>query len=299
MHRLDDVLAIEPEWYRRWLAEAKAHAMDHALLEALRSPDAAMKLAPARKSVGDIAVINIDGFISQKPNIFTLLFGGTSTEALAATVRAAMAEPSVGAVVLSVDSPGGVVFGTPEAAAALRGARGGKPFIAVANPIAASAAYYLASQADEVVATPSSITGSIGVIVTHVDESKALEKEGLVVTEITHGRRKAEGSSVKPLSDEARESIQKRVDFYGEMFEADVAKGRRVSPATVRAKYGEGAVFTAKDAMAAGLVDRIATLDEVLGELATGRRSGARLESDRHELLARAALAGITGGEIV
>jgi capsid assembly protease len=294
MHsRHEEILAIEPEAYRRWAAEVQGHPWDVGKLCEARSPEAALKLAPARKSVGDIAVVNVSGFITQKPSIFTLLFGGTATEDLVATVRAAMAEPSIGAVVLSVDSPGGVVFGVPEAAAALRGLRGPKPFIAVSNPFAASAAYYLAAQADDVVALPSSMTGSIGVIVVHVDESKALEREGLVVTEITHGKRKAEGSSLKPLSDDARESIQRRVDYYGALFEADVAKGRGVSPATVRAKYGEGAVFTAGDALAAGLVDRVATMDEVLGRLATGGRAGARMEADPAELGALAALAGV------
>ena len=209
-----------------------------------------------------------------------------------------MSEPSIGAVVLNVDSPGGVVYGVPEAAAAIRKARGGKPMVAVANPVAASAAYYLASQADEIVATPSSITGSIGAIVTHMDESKALEREGLTVTEIKYGRRKAEESPWKPLGDEARAGIQARVDYYGELMVSDIAKGRRVSAATVKAQYGEGAVFTAKDAQAAGLVDRVATMEQVLGELATGRRPGvarmeAPMEADAAELAALAVLAGI------
>lgn len=290
----DLILAIEPECYRRWIGEARAHAADVSLLEKLRDPEAAVKLAPARKSVGDIAVIDIAGFLTPKPNILTMLFGGTSAAGAAAAVRAAMAEPSIGAVVLSVDSPGGAVFGIPEAAAVMRSVRGSKPFIAVVDPFMASAAYYLGSQADEVVASPSSITGSIGVIVTHLDESEALKQAGLTVTEITHGRRKAEGSSVKPLSDEARAAIQARVDYYGGLFESDVAKGRQVSVATVRAKYGEGAVFTAKDAQSAGLVDRIATMDEVLAELATGqRRAGARMEADPVEIAALAALGGV------
>ena len=78
MHRVfepDQVLAIEPECFRRWQAEVRAHAWDPALLEQLRSNEAALKLAPARKAVGDIAVINVAGFISQKPSLFTVLFG--------------------------------------------------------------------------------------------------------------------------------------------------------------------------------------------------------------------------------
>lgn len=289
----DLVLAIEPECYRRWLEEARAHAADPSLLAQLRDPEAAAKLTPGRKVVGNIAVINVTGFITQKPNLFSLLFGGTSTEGLANAVLAAMVDASVGAVVLSVDSPGGVVFGVPEAAAVIRAARGGKPLIAVANPFMASAAYYLASQADEVVALPSSITGSIGVLSGHIDESKLLARLGIEVTEIMHGRRKAELSSARPLSDEAKAHIQSRVDYYGEMFESDVAKGRRISVATVRAKFGEGALFTANDAKASGMIDRIATLDEVLAELASGKRHGPQAEADLEELRALAALSGV------
>jgi capsid assembly protease len=291
----DIVLAIEPECYRRWRDMLAAHPPDPTLLEKAHSPEALLALTPGKKSVGDIAVIRISGFITQKASLFTMLFGGTSSEMLAATVQAAMAEPSIGAVVLDVDSPGGEVFGVPEAAAVIRGARGAKPMVAISNPFMASAAYWLAAQADEVVALPSSMTGSIGIIATHVDESKALEKGGLEVTEFTHGKRKAEESSARPLTDEARASIQARVDAFGAMFEADVAKGRKVSLATVRAKFGEGAIFMAQEAKPAGLVDRVGTLDEVLGDLARGRRVGARAlaEADPVEVAARAALAGV------
>src|SRR4030095_3168899 len=151
----DLVLAIEPTCYRRWLEEARAHAADPTLLQQLRSPEATARLAPAKKSVGDIAVVNLSGFITQKPRVMSMLFGGTSTEGLTEMIRTAMSEPSIGAVILNVDSPGGNVFGVPEAASPIRSMRGAKPFVAIANPLAASAGYYLAAQADEVVMIPS------------------------------------------------------------------------------------------------------------------------------------------------
>jgi len=291
----DLMLAIESECYHRWLAKLSHHASDASLQERVHTPDAAIKLAPGKKSVGDIAVIRLSGFITQKPSLFTMLFGGTSAEMLAAEVRAAMAEPSIGAVILDVDSPGGSVFGVPEAAAVIRAARGAKPFIAVSNPFMASAAYYLASQADEIVAIPSSITGSIGVMAVYVDESQMLARMGVSVEEITYGRRKAEESGVHPLSDEARAAIQARVDYFGAMFVADVSKGRRLSVARVKADFGEGGVFNAREAQAVGMVDRIGTLDEVIGQLASGQRPAVRAlaESDPVEMAARAALAGV------
>lgn len=296
----DLVLAIEPECYRRWVEEARAHAGDAALLEKLRSPEAAARLEPTRKVSGDIAVVNLSGFITQKPSLLSMLFGGTSAEWFAATVKGAMEDPAVGAVIMNVDSPGGTVFGLPEAAAVIRASRGSKPLKAIANPLAASGGYYLASQADEVIMIPSGVVGSIGVKVAHVDESEALKMAGLSVTEITYGRRKVEESSARPLTEEGRESIQARVDYYGQLFEGDVAKGRRVSVATVRANFGEGAMLTADGAMAAGMVDRIATLDQVIAEMANGagRVAGPRMmaEEDPVEVAARAALAGLNLG---
>ena len=138
------ILAIDPEHYRAWAEFASEQARNGALMDrALSQPLTA--LAPGRKSVGDIAVIRLNGFIAQKPSLMTMLFGGTSVAGFVSEVRSAMAEPSIGAVVVSVDSPGGGVFGLTEGAAALRGLRGGKPFIAVSDPLNASAAYYLSS----------------------------------------------------------------------------------------------------------------------------------------------------------
>ncbi len=299
MLRTDDVLAIEPETFRRWCDEATGAGPD--LVKAARSAEAATRLLPGRKNVGDIAVIQLSGFITDKPTLFSELFGGTSTEALAAEIRTAMAEPSIGAVILDVDSPGGTVVGVSEAAAAIRSTRGAKPLIALADPFMASAAYWLGSQADEIVATPSSLTGSIGVIVTYVDESKALAGAGLNVEQIVYGRRKAEASGLEPLTDEARGAMQDRVDYYGHMFEADVAKGRGISVARVQARYGQGVVFNAGPAQAAGLVDRVGTLESLIGELAKGYRPDARLRAaayDPVEIRVRAALAGLPGFDV-
>jgi signal peptide peptidase SppA len=289
LHDLSGVLAIEPETYRRWLSWAIARP-----IASVDEAEAAARLIPGRKSVGDIAVVALSGFITQKPNMFSMLFGGTSAEQFAREVAAAMRDDTVGAVVLNVDSPGGSVFGVPEAAAAIRALRGSKPMVAVANPIMASAAYHLASQADEVVSSQSGLVGSIGAFALHVDESAALEAAGLKVTEVTYGRRKAEESSIKPLSEDARASMQTRVDYYGKLFEEDVAKGRKTPIATVRSRYGEGAVFVATEAQSVGLVDRIASLDDVITELARGKRPAVGLRAfDEAALRARAALAGV------
>lgn len=287
------ILAMVPEVLAEWSAIAARASAE--LAAAAQSPEAQAKLVPGRKSVGDVAVLRIGGFIAQKPSLFSMLFGGTSTEALVRELSAVMNDGSIGAVVLDVDSPGGEVFGLEEAAGAIRAMRGTKPLFAVANPLAASAAYYLASQASDVAVTPSGLVGSIGVIAHHVDESSRIERAGLRVTQVTYGRRKGEESSVGPLSDEARASIQARVDTYGRKFEADVAKGRRVSVDKVRSQFGEGALMTADDAKGVGLVDRVATLDEVIYAAARGLKPAAQAVRafDPGALAARAILAGV------
>lgn len=287
MNPTADVLAMDERTYRNWAEQTKGATFTW-------TAEAAARLVPARKSVGTVAVIPLSGFLSQKPSLFSMLFGGTSVQAFAQEVVAALGDQSIGAVVLDVDSPGGEVFGVTEAATAIRAARGTKPLVAVANPIAASAAYWLASQADEVVVTPSGLAGSVGVFTVHQDVSKALEQQGVGVRFISYGRRKTEGNGAEPLSEDALAAIQARVDEAGRTFEADVAKGRGVSAAKVHSDFGEGGILTASQAVAAGAADRVATLDEVVSRLADGRRpKGGPRAYDATELRARALLAGV------
>lgn len=289
MHTMQEILAIERGVLESWIRQIPSFKVT---AEDLRSEKAQTDLVPGRKSVGDVAVIPLSGFITQKPSIFSVLFGGTSADLFAEEVVQALRDSTVGAVVMHVDSPGGSVFGIDEAASRIRAARGSKPLVAVANPLAASAAYYLGSQADQVVATPSGIVGSIGVIGMHVDWSKALSDAGVKVTLLTYGERKADGNPYQELSDEARDNWQERVDYYGKAFEAAVAKGRNVSIETVRGQYGRGAAYPAGKAKAVGLVDSVATLSETIASLAKGAKPQPRAY-DPSEARARAAVAGI------
>lgn len=238
---------------------------------------------------GAVAVIPIRGVIAHRMGAMDDTSGGTSTERIGAMLTAVAAEDSIGTIVYDVDSPGGTVTGLQELAAQMFALRGVKKQIAVVNGMAASAAYWLASQADEIVSIPSGNTGSIGVFSAHQDVSAALEKAGIKVTLIKAGKFKTEGNPFEPLDDEARAHLQARVDEAYGQFVKDVARGRGVSPADVRGGYGEGRVLQAKDAKAAGLVDRIATMDETLAR-ATGARSrgGMRAEGEAPELAAEA-----------
>ena len=230
---------------------------------------------------GMVGVLPLYGAIFPKANIVTESSGGTSLQLWMRDLEALVADPDTKAVVLDVDSPGGSVSGIPEAAIRIKALRGSKPIVAVSNYLNASAAYWLSSQADEVVASPSSMTGSIGVFSIHESIARALDAEGIDVTLIKAGRYKAEGNEFEPLSEEAAGAMQAIVDELYDQFVAAVAGGRGVSTAAVRGGYGEGRVLTASRAREAGLVDRVATVAEAVASLQENKGRNAVMRGRR------------------
>lgn len=225
---------------------------------------------PARRDeqrVGATAVIPVHGVITPRADLMTEMSGGTSVDRLRRSFLDAVDDKAVSAIVLDVSSPGGMTDMIPELAADIRAARGSKPIVAVANTKAGSAAYWLASQADEVVVTPSGAVGSIGVFAAHDDLSGAMEKAGIKTTLISAGKHKTDGNPYEPLSDEARAAFQERVDEMHAMFTSDVAQGRRVPVESVRSGFGEGRMLMAAQAVKAGLADRVGTLQSVVAEI--------------------------------
>lgn len=217
---------------------------------------------------GDIAVMNLSGTISQRMGIMDAASGGTSTEAFGQKFDELANDPKIKAIVMNVDSPGGSAYGLEELSTKIREARNSKrPIIAIANSLMASAAYYIGSAADEVIASPGAQVGSIGTIMVHTDISKANEEDGIVKTIIRAPANKAEGNPFEPLSDSASQHLQATVDQYYAMFVDAVAANRGISSAKVRTDYGQGRLLTAKDALSAGMVDRISTYDSVIARL--------------------------------
>lgn len=219
--------------------------------------------AGARKET-NVQVIPVYGAITPRAGMMANSSGGTSVESVRKNVRAALADPSVGALVLDIDSPGGDVAGIPELGAELLQARSRKPLFAVANSNAFSAAYWLGSAASEFYVTPSGSVGSIGVVAVHEDHTERIAKEGVKPTVVTSSKYKAERSRAAVLTKEARADIQAEVDAYHAMFLQAVADGRGVTVDTVAQDYGEGRTFVAKKAEARGMVDGVATLEQVI-----------------------------------
>lgn len=229
---------------------------------------------------GRVAVIPVMGVIMQRASMMDAECGAVSTEDLRKQIAAAVSDKSVGRIVLQIDSPGGSVFGMQELAADIQQLGTQKKIIAVADSVAASAAYWILASASEAYVTPGGQVGSIGVIMEHVDQSKAEEAAGFKTTVIRSSPFKQETHPSSPLSAEAAGELQKMVNHYHEAFVAGVARGRGVSASVVESKFGAGRMMTAGDAKAAGMVDGVATFDKVLARLgvetaATAAKSSA------------------------
>ncbi len=220
-----------------------------------------------------IAVIPIMGVIAQHASQVDDISGpgGTSTERVSRSLRAALDDPTVKAIVFNLDSPGGNVHGVQELFSEILAARSRKPIIAQVNSVAASAAYWLACAADEIVVTPGGEVGSIGVYGMHRDVSGAAEQQGLRVTFISAGPHKVEGNPYEAPSEDFLSYQQGQVNIVYDAFVADVARGRGVSAAVVKETFGQGRMKFARDAKASGMTDGIATLDETLRRVAKMR----------------------------
>ncbi len=226
-------------------------------------------------TVGSIMVLPLYGVIDQKVNAMSAISGGTSVNQFMEGFRTALNDKTVSAIIIDVDSPGGSVAGIPEAASEIYAARGKKPIIAVANPRSASAAYWLACAADELVCMQSGQVGSVGVFTVHNDISKANEMNGRKPTYIKYGAYKTEANPDEPLTEDAQAYMQAQVNQMGDMFVKFVAKARGVSVDTVRSSFGQGRMLMAKDAMAAGMIDSIGTIEQTIGRLSKGTQTAA------------------------
>jgi HK97 family phage major capsid protein len=261
---------------------------------------------PIKGKGGAVAILSLTGIIAPKASMVNgpSLPQGTACESFAAAFDQAMADDDVTHIVIDVDSPGGSVEGVPELAARIMNARGKKPITAVANGMAASAAYWIASAADELVVAPSGEVGSIGVYMVHFDFSEQLAQEGVTPTIIKAGQFKAEGNPLEPLSAEAKDYAQAQIEEFYSMFVGAVAKQRNVSKQTVLKDYGQGRMLLARNAVAAGVADRIGTLESVLAKLGISNtaylnsRRGQQAEAPQLEIAAAAGSGEITAAAL-
>lgn len=257
---------------------------------------------PAQPVTAGVAVIPLTGIITPQGSWLSMLYGGAPGGlcAFREAFAGALNSPDVSAILIDVDSPGGLCDLVPETAAEIRDARGTKPIVAIADTQMCSAAYWIASQADEVVITPSGYAGSIGVYRMHIDFSRANNDMGVAVTYVHAGKYKVEGNSDEPLGQEARDKWQSDVDDVYETFVADVAAGRQVSGQVVIDDYGQGRTMNARRALEAGLVDRVATYENVIdGLLGRAEPAGASATAVAAALLAQRRDGNVAAADLI
>lgn len=211
------------------------------------------------------AIIPILGVLCSSDEGIDFFYGGTSYQSIQEDIDRAVNDPAIGEIILLVDSPGGDVVNLPETADMLYAARQVKPVTAVVIGCAASAAYWLVSQSNSIVLTPSGEVGSVGVRTAHVDLTKMYADLGIKVTDVSAGKYKSELASYVVLSDDAKAALQAQVDEYYGMFLASIARGRgaNVRPEMASGNYGEGRMLSASDALTGGLVDKIASIRDL------------------------------------
>ena len=211
-----------------------------------------------------IGVIAIEGAILRKPDLFARVFlGATSSEEIGEALREAAGRHDIRAVFLNIDSPGGTVAGTPELAAAVASLNERKPVYAFSSGLMCSAAYWVASQARAIYATPSAQVGSIGVVQAVIDSSAAIDKAGIKVEVFSVGKYKAMGAPGTVLTDDQRELIQSNLaEIAAEFHDAVLSRGRAIP-----AEAMEGQTFSGKQAQRHNLAGMVPDRAEAMRRL--------------------------------
>ena len=277
--RLSAVTAV----IARWSGDARASDEVMHSVAADRNARDARRQASLSNSGGGIAVLPLYGIVTQRGNMVDDVSGpGTaSTQQFSNLLRAALQDETVSQILIDIDSPGGSVYGVAELADEIVSARAQKPVVAIANSLAASAAYWIGCSASEFYVTPGGEVGSIGVWQAHQDYSKAMDEAGVKTTLISAGKFKVEGNPYAPLDEEAQGFMQSRVDDYYAAFTKAVAKGRGVPISQVRDGMGQGRVLGADAALASSMVDGIATFEDVVKKMRRDARAQIKPNASR------------------
>ncbi len=208
------------------------------------------RLSSALGIGGKVAVVEVSGVIGDSDDVVETL---TNLEHA----------PSVKAVVVRIDSPGGGVAPAQEIYDAIVKLKAVKPVIASLGGVAASGGYYVASACDAIVANPGTLTGSIGVIMEMGNVQELLQKIGVQAEVLKAGEYKDMGSPVRPLTDQERTIFQQMIDSVHTQFISAVASGRKMDEARVRA-LADGRIYSGEQAHAIGLVDVLGGLQQAI-----------------------------------
>lgn len=215
------------------------------------------------KVSGNTAIISVVGSLVNRGAWLGSYSGMVSYEGFQHALSAAAKDSSIASILLDIDSPGGEAVGAFEAGEAVARANAVKPVVAFVNGLCCSAAYAIAAHASRIEASTTSLLGSIGVVMMHVDQSTRLHNMGVKPTFIFAGAHKVDGNPFEPLSQSVRADLQAEVDKFYDLFVAHVAAGRKgLSAKAVREQ--EARTFVGSDAVERKLADAIGTFETTL-----------------------------------
>ncbi len=263
------------DWCGLWAIEPLAA---YALAEAIRRVDlnlhvqkaqehppklqSSLEKYPARHGQS-IAVIKIAGTMMKSASSM----GGASTVQIRRDIRMAVADPEVSGILLAIDSPGGSVSGTDDLANEVKAARRNKTVWAHIDDLGASAAYWVASQAEQVFAnSPTALIGSIGTFMTVYDMSEAAAKGGIKAFHFATGPLKGAGAMGTQITEEQASNWQTLINESQTVFDAAVKRGRGMTDKQL-ADVRTGGVWTAENAQRLKLIDGIRSFGKTLEEL--------------------------------
>ncbi|WP_421998196.1 S49 family peptidase [Roseovarius confluentis] len=280
MRALDAVLgapwAIQPDALEQIIQIAsREHEVSKEALEKYRADTVAR--AETLEQRGPVAILNVSGPLFRRANLFTEFSGATSYDILRRDLQVALDNRDIRSILLNVDSPGGAVNGCGELAKAIFAAE--KPVVAYVGGMCASAAYWLASAAQQILIDDAALLGSIGVMAGIRDTSERDRASGVRNIEFVSSQSPKKNPS--PDSEEGSSSYQKLVDDQAAVFIAAVAKHRGITPELVASDYGQGGVLVGAEAVSAGMADGLGTFEDVLARLTTGETFARAPKSNR------------------
>lgn len=238
-----------------------------------------------KASVRDgVAIIPVVGPCFRYANLLTRVSGATSYGVLAQDMTTALDDSRIHHLILTIDSPGGEVNGCAELAQLIHEAKQQKPILAYVSGDAASGAYWMASACTEIVASPTSGLGSIGVVGVY---RRAAEDDGNVLEIVSS---QSPHKRLNPDDDQDRLRLQTRIDALADVFIQAVANYRGIDPETVITDYGGGDLWIGQQAVDQGLADRLGTFESLLAEITqenpATERGSSFLTPVKHEALA-------------
>jgi len=296
--------AMRPDWFQlhKGQLEALVAPSPQLTLEEIQHQEAFSFSADDIITHGNngTAMIPVRGPMMKRVGFLGMLFGFTGTDMIRQAVRSATANEEIGSILLQIESPGGHVDGIHELAEAVRKAADVKPVAAHIEDIGASAAFWVASQADTITANPTAQIGSIGTMAIIADMSGMAEQEGIKIHVISTGEFKGMGVPGTEVEDVHLAEIQRMVNDTNAFFTKAVRAGRGMSAERFKA-VGDGRVHIASEAQKLGLIDKVTSEDLAIRDIEarskTKRRrhvskmmaaQGKRLHSIEHRSVSNA-----------